>query len=248
MKHLRDTYITIFGIKPVLEALELEADWQIDKVLIAHKLSGPMIATIERLCRLRGVVCRRADLTEVNRLSKHPKQDQGVVADVLAPKMRSWEDALASVGERAHWLALEGVTTPANVGLVIRSCAGLGPDALVLPRHGTAKLSPMVVKASAGTIFKAPLVKCERLRDLLEPCRAAGFKIYGLAGGRGPCLYELDLPPRALFILGNETQGVQSQVDTWLQIPMFQGVESLNVACAATVVAAEIGRHRRSLA
>ena len=61
-------------------------------------------------------------------------------------------------------------------------------------------------------------------------------------------LFRADLPERAVYVLGNETEGlspaVAAQVDRHLAIPLAGGVESLNVACAASVVAFELARRR----
>ena len=59
-------------------------------------------------------------------------------------------------------------------------------------------------------------------------------------------LYEQDLEGRSLFLLGNETEGLSAAsrdlVDVRLSIPMAHGVESLNVASAAAVIAFEVAR------
>jgi 23S rRNA (guanosine2251-2'-O)-methyltransferase len=247
MKHLRDTYITVFGIKPVLEALEME-ELSIEKVLIDQRQQGRLIQEIERLCQRRSIWVQRCSASEVSRISKNPKQDQGVVADILAPEMDDLSQYLqqAELPQICHWVALDGITTPANVGLIIRACTGLGADAIVMPRKGTAKLSPLVIKASAGVIFKSRLLKCETLAQVLPQAKALGFKVYGLSGLQGQNIYHAEFAPRSIFVLGNETQGVQldALVDHWLSIPMYQEVESINVACAASVVGAEIGRRK----
>ena len=77
-----------------------------------------------------------------------------------------------------------------------------------------------------------------------------GYSIYGLSGEKGENIYQHRFASKGIFVLGNETQGVSEATEactyTHLSIPMFQGVESLNVACAATIVASEIARNRAS--
>ena len=246
--HPRDKYITVFGFKPVLEALEDEA-LSIEKLLLAQNLKGDTVKQVERLARQRGILVQRVPAAEVSRLSKHPKEDQGLAMDILAPRMRAasayFEEAAALPS--AMLLALDGVTTPGNVGLAIRTATGLGVDGLILPRKGTAKLSPLVIKASAGVVFKAPLLKCEQLAEVLPLAKKAGFRIYGMDAQKGQNLFKVEFAPKSIFILGNETEGLQQSsqwVDEWLAIPMSAGVESLNVACAASVIAAETLRRR----
>lgn len=244
-KHPRDTYITVYGRKPVLELLEME-DLKIDKVLIAHKSKGDIIEDILKLCETRGISPQWCSPEEVSRISKNPKQDQGIAADVVATGM---DNALHYFDETPthtdFWLALDGVTTPANVGMIIRSATALGAG-VILPLKGSSKLNPLVVKASAGVVFKSRLLKCEHLKEALLAAKKAGYTIYGLAGEEGDSIYESKFQKHCIFVMGNETEGVdeglRSLIDAWLTIPMAAGVESLNVACAATVVASELMR------
>jgi 23S rRNA (guanosine2251-2'-O)-methyltransferase len=245
-KHPRDTFITVYGRKPVLELLEM-SNMNIDKVLIAHKSKGDIIKDILKLCQDRAIVPQWVSPEEVSRISKHPKQDQGIAADVIAKGMDNALDyfggALPSGSDA--WLALDGVTTPANVGMIIRSATALGAG-VILPLKGSSKINPLVVKASAGVVFKSRLLKCEKLKDALRAAKAIGYTIYGLAGEEGFNIYESKFQKHCIFVMGNETEGVdedlRSLIDTWLTIPMAAGVESLNVACAATVVASELMR------
>lgn len=245
MTHPRDRFITVFGRKPVLEVLADPAV-QVDKVLLSRKARGPEVDSIVRLARKGSVELRKVDIQQVNRLSKSAKQDQGVAADVVAPRMGAVEDWLASGqsrGARAV-LALVGVTTPANVGIAIRSAMGAGVDGILMPRHGTAKLSPMVLKASAGHAFRAPILRCQRAEEGLAAMKERGFSLVGLTSGGGKDLFAWRRPKRVVLVLGNESTGLTPEVDAMLdervRIPMAEGVESLNVACAATLVCYEV--------
>ncbi|MGH1337353.1 MAG: RNA methyltransferase substrate-binding domain-containing protein, partial [Aureispira sp.] len=120
MKHPRDQFLTVYGRKPVLELLA-QPHLSIAKVVLARKAKGDIIKQILAACEERQVTVLRLEAEEVSRLSKHPKQDQGVAADVHTPYM---DDALKALEgdlpERCAFLALDGITTPANVGLIIR--------------------------------------------------------------------------------------------------------------------------------
>ena len=244
-KHPRDTYITVYGRKPVLELLEM-AHLNIDKVLIANKSKGNIIKDILSLCEARGITPKWVSAEEVSRISKHPKQDQGIAADVITEGMDSALHYFVDPPLHADaWLALDGVTTPGNVGMIIRSATALGAG-VILPLKGSSKINPLVVKASAGVVFKSRLLKCEKLREALMIAKNAGYTIYGLAGEEGNNIYKSNFQKHCIFVMGNETEGVdeglRSLIDEWLTIPMDAGVESLNVACAATVVASELMR------
>lgn len=248
MKHPRDQFLTIYGRKPVLEILQ-DDSLDIAKVFIAKKAKADIIKNILIACERRGVEVLRMAADQVSRMSKNPKQDQGVAADIHTPHM---DDAVRflekNTNKKLQLIALDGVTTPANVGMIIRSCTALGIDGIILPRKGNAKLNSLVIKASAGVVFKSCILKCERLTPVLKKAREIGYDVYGLSGEKGRNIYQERFSTKSLFVMGNETEGVSPQTedltDKHLFIPMANGVESLNVACAATVVASEIMRRR----
>lgn len=248
MKHPRDQFLTVYGRKPVLEVLENNS-LNIAKVFIAKKAKADIIKKILAACAQRDIEVLRVDAQQVSRMSKHPKQDQGVAADIHTPQM---DDAVhfleKNAGKNLQLIALDGITTPANVGLIIRSCTALGIDGIILPRKGCAKLNSLVIKASAGVVFKSTILKCERLTPVLKKAKEMGFDIYGLSGEKGSNMYTSSLGQKGIFVMGNETEGVSPQTEALtnqhLYIPMANGVESLNVACAATIVASELMRRK----
>ena len=250
MSHPRDRYITVYGRNPVLEALE-DGSVKVDKVLLARGLRGPVIKAIARAAKTQKIQLTSMDLAQINRISRNSRQDQGVVADVIAPRMGSIEDCIATIGASAAVLVLDGITTPGNVGMILRSATAAGLDGIVLPRHGSPEVGPLVIKASAGVAFKAPIWRASTAIEAIDALQAAGFSIVGLAGEATASLFAAPFPDRVAFVLGNETAGlsaeVRDRVDLPLSIPMSAGVESLNVAAAATVLAFEVQR-RRSVA
>lgn len=252
-KHPRDAFITIYGRKPVLEALSV-GGIQVDKVLVTKKARGGVIDEITALAEQAGVAVLRVDPREVTRLSRNAKQDQGVVADVVAPRMDGLDRWLA-LGEReggpgstCQLLMLDGLTNPQNVGMVLRTAVAAEIDAVVVPRRGCPEIGPLVVKASAGVAFRARILRTPSARDGLERLGAAGFRRYALAGEAPEDLFSTSLAGRSVFVLGNETAGVgtaaRAQIDAQLRIPMGGGVESLNVAVAGALVAYELRRQR----
>jgi len=124
-----------------------------------------------------------------------------------------------------------------------------GIDGIVVPRKGVASLDPMVVKASAGTAYKAPILKCATAGEAADRLSAAGFHLVGLDAGAPSTLFDADLPDHVCLVLGSETSGigpeVAEQVRSWVSIPMAGGVESLNVSAAAAVVCFELVRRSR---
>jgi 23S rRNA (guanosine2251-2'-O)-methyltransferase len=246
----RDTFITVYGRKPVLEVLADRAV-DVDKVVLATGAREQSARDIVRLASERGVRLERAPAERVTRISRNGRHDQGVVADVRAPRMRSVGAYLDELGRGAgteHVLVLDGVTNPANVGMILRTATAAGLAGVVLPHRGVPDVGPLTIKASAGVAYRASILRAPTAEEALRVLGEAGFMAFGLAGTEGEPFQEVAYPERAALVLGGETAGVSEEVAAWVhqwvRIPMAGGVESLNVASAAAAVAYELVRRR----
>ena len=106
-----------------------------------------------------------------------------------------------------------------------------------MPSKGNANISPLVIKASAGTVFKSNIVRCNSLLEALQDFQACGFKLCTLSSHNATPINDFKLVEPTIFILGNESEGVCQTIaeisDYRIGIPMENNVESLNVAVAA---------------
>ena len=252
----KDTFITVYGRMPVLEVLQDES-LTVDKVLVAEGTHGDSLDRIRSLARRRGVDLRTASAHRVKVLAGNGKHDQGVLADVVAPRMALVEDFVerpagrpGEAGAGDSVLVLDGVSNPSNVGMILRTATAAGLAGVVLPRVGSPGVDPLVVKASAGVAYRAPILRCRTAADGVRTLRQAGWRVVALDGCAPHDLYATELPAATALVLGNETEGVSQEVaelvDTWVSIPMADGVDSLNVSSAAAVVCFEL--RRRALA
>ena len=235
--------LTIYGRKSVLECLrDSRLDCHCLHLAASNRQSG-IVRELRELAEGRGIPVKEHSREALARISRNGRQDQGVAADIICPAFRSVTDYLSTLDDRKpqRLLALDGVTNPQNAGMIIRSAAAAGVAGLLYPERGTAGLGPLVIKASAGTVYRAPLLRCENLAPALSACREQGFRIYCLDGTGGTSLFTAPPDARAVYVLGSESEGVSKTVrdmaDQSLAIPMASGVESLNVAVAAALVA-----------
>jgi 23S rRNA (guanosine2251-2'-O)-methyltransferase len=243
----KDKFVTVYGRKPVLEALD-DPRLDVDKVMLADTARGAAAREILDAANRRGVRVQRATAQRVKVLAGNGRHDQGVLADVVAPRMRPLDLALEGSKPPRGVLVLDGITTPANVGMILRTATAAGMDGIVVPRRGVASVDPLVVKSSAGVAFRAPMLRCATAAEAAAQLRASGYPLFALDANAKESIYTADLPAKAAFVLGSETNGisddVRPHVTGWLSIPMAAGVESLNVASAAAVLCFEVVRRR----
>lgn len=230
--------LTIYGRKPVQEALHDPAIDFFRVHLAESNKPNPILDDILKQCQRRGVEVRYHDRLGLSRISKNRKQDQGVAADIVG---RNFDDFAPERQSFSCLLALDGITNPQNLGMIIRSvCAGY-VDGLLIPRKGCARIDSLVIKASAGTLFKARLLFCDDLPSALKAARDKGVTVYGLATEGSKSISDSPLDEPRIMVLGNETEGLSPAVDALCQqrlhIPMRNEVESLNVAVTGGILA-----------
>ena len=229
--------ITLYGRNVVVEVLQ-DDSIDIHKLHLAtsNKLDGA-INKIMQLAKQRNIEITYHDKNALSRISKNAKQDQGVAIDIFTKTYQS-ADAIKDL-EEYRLIALDGIQNPQNLGMIIRSCAAGNVDGIILPKKNSAKISPLVIKASAGTLFKIPIYFCDTLGEILGDVQDAN--IYALSLEAKISLYDLTPAKKSIFVLGNESEGVSPEVQNYcndsLIIPMNRGVESLNVAVTASLIA-----------
>ena len=169
---------------------------------------------------------------------------RGVLCAMLRPKLPSVEEVLQSARRVA---VLENVMNPTNVGAIFRSAAALGMDAVLLTPGCSDPLYRRSARVSMGTVFQIPWTYIgSEISHWPEPgmniLRQLGFKTTAMAL-RDDSLSvndpELALVEKLAIILGSEGDGLTettiADCDYTVKIPMYHGVDSLNVAAASAV-------------
>ena len=160
----------------------------------------------------------------------------GMPPDDLA-RLRPRPQALVLVFDRPN--------NPGNLGATIRSCDALGADGLIVTGHGADLYHPQTVRGSMGALFALPVVRRASHRDVeqwVEALAAGGIRpqIVGGSGDAGLMLHPVDLTAPTTLLAGNEAHGLcrgyRELCDRLIRIPMSGSVESLNVACAASLL------------
>ena len=164
--------------------------------------------------------------------------------------------ALGRAGAQALVVIFDRPVSPGNLGSIIRSCDALGADGLIVTGHGADVYDPATVRASAGSLFALPTIRLashneagawvDRVELDLGGTRP---QIVGASGDGDFTIEEIDLTGATVLVTGNETKGLsagyRAVCDTLVRIPMAGAADSLNVACAASIVLYEAARQRR---
>ncbi len=239
-KAFYDKILTIYGRNAVLEALR-------DETLTIHKLhlsrsnqASSQLKKMQTIAKKRNIEIVYHDKAALSRISKNAKQDQGVALDLIWEQYVD-EEAFAANHSSYRLIALDGIHNPQNLGMIIRSCAAGNIDGIILPAKNSAKISPLVIKASAGTLFRIPIIKTNDLAATLRFFKQQPAALYTLSSHARQNYRDQNYAERTIFILGNESEGVSQEVeklsDLSIAIPMNRGVESLNVAVTASLLA-----------
>ena len=182
------------------------------------------------------------ELTEAAGTRDH----QGVVARVEPYR---YADAFELAAEPSPLLVcLDRVTDPHNLGAVCRSADGAGASGVIVPAHGSARVTPAVCRASAGAVEHVRVAVVPNLARYLEEVKGSDLWVYGAAGEAGKPMWETDLKGGAAFVFGAESRGLRPLVrrtcDELVSIPLAGNVDSLNVSVAAAVLLYEARRQR----
>lgn len=162
---------------------------------------------------------------------------RGMLCAMLRPQRPSAESILSACRRVA---VLENVMNPTNVGAIFRSAAALGMDAVLLTSGCTDPLYRRSARVSMGTVFQVPWAYVED--NWQEMLKDTGFATAAMAltddslSIDDPILRQQE---KLAVVLGTEGDGLAKSTiaacDYTVKIPMYHGVDSLNVAAASAV-------------
>ena len=156
-------------------------------------------------------------------------------------------------GPRFLGVLLDRPASPGNVGSIIRSADAFGADGVIVTGHAADVYDPRAVRASTGSLFARPVVRCPSHHEVItwvEAQRASGIPVVLAATDEhGEVdVFDHDFTQPTLLLVGNETTGLTAAwrhlCDVTVRIPITGAASSLNAANAATTVLYEVARQR----
>jgi 23S rRNA (guanosine2251-2'-O)-methyltransferase len=242
----------ISGLRAVEQLLASESS-EIRRIYAEYQTANPRVEAIIKSARQDGVEiapANRARLTQISGESRH----QGVVAEVRRSTVMDEAGLRTMVEERLQadetllLLVLDGVQDPHNLGACMRTADAAGVDAVIVPRHGAAKLGPTVSKVAAGAAEQLTFVPVGNLARVLAWLADYGVRCVGTSDKADGSLFEADLGGSIALVMGREhtglSKGITSRCDVLVSLPMEGVVSSLNVSVATGICLYEIVRQR----
>ncbi len=235
------------GVRNINQAVENQ--WHICSFLYAgeRRLSSWATTLLAQVATDINYDLAGALMTELS-----SKEDTSELLAVV--RMRSEAEPFALSGNPLIVL-FDRPSNKGNLGTMLRSCDAFGVDGLILTGHAVDIYEPDVISSSMGSFFHVPFMRLSDNADIdayVERLRTAypGLMVIGTTAHRQTRLQDLALGGPVLFLVGNETGGLNQHLteccDVMATIPMSQAstATSFNVSCAATVMLYEANRQR----
>ncbi len=180
----------------------------------------------------------------------------GALAKVTSPVTPQPMAAVASIPQQPDpsvlsgmVIVLVGVADPGNAGTIVRLAEAAGASAVVSCADAVDPWNPKCVRASAGSLFRVPVLDAGTVDTCVSLLREAGMTLVACDAGAATFHDDADLTGDVAILLGNEAHGLlggaHAAADLVVSVPMHGDVESLNVAMTGTILAFESARQRR---
>lgn len=237
----------VFGIHPVLEALDSEQE--VEKILIQKGMRTEMSKRISDEARKKNIPISVVPVEKLNRVTR--KNHQGVIAFISAIQYASLDnviDQCYSTGQTPLFLLLDQITDVRNFGAIARTAEAAGVHTIIVPSKGSALITSDAVRTSAGALNHIPVCRVKDLGNTIKYLKDSGFKVIGASEKGKKSVFESELTSPLSIVMGSEEKGISEQVlelcHDQLHLPMKGKVGSLNVSVAASIFIFEAVRQR----
>lgn len=231
----------VYGLHPIEEVLRAGRR-KISRLMVA----GSPRPSLENLASQFSIPVERVEKSVLDSLIDH---HQGVAAEVeLYPysDLHKILEAIKEAGNRALVLILDMLQDPQNLGTLIRTAEAMDVQGILIPKRGTAGVTPAVVSASSGACEHLRIAQVNLARAMAE-LKKADVWIAGLENAAETRdIYTSELNTPLAIVVGAEGQGLRKLVretcDFLIRIPMHGSVGSLNAAVAGSIALYEARR------
>ena len=163
------------------------------------------------------------------------KIHQGMMAVIDKPSYIEFEEITGNI------IVLNGLTSPENVGSIVRSCAAFGAVTIVIDEKTCSPFLRRCIRVSTGNVFNIKVYKSSDLKNDLLALAHNGYSIISTANTQNAIsLNKYKFPESSAIIIGSEGHGIEEEIlkisDAILKIDINEDVTSLNASITAAII------------
>ncbi|MBQ1962249.1 MAG: 23S rRNA (guanosine(2251)-2'-O)-methyltransferase RlmB [Clostridia bacterium] len=228
----------------------LRSGREIDRLLVAHGVSGGSVTAIIAKCSSRGILIKEVSPQKLDYYCNGANH-QGVAVFFASQEYCEVSDILdtaASRNEKPFIIICDEIEDPHNLGAIIRTAEACGVHGIIIPKRRSASLNATVAKSASGALEYMKVARVTNIANTIEELKEAGVWVFGAdMDGGDYTKTDFDIP--CALVIGNEGKGigplVAKKCDGIVSLPMFGKINSLNASVAAAVLMYEVVRSRR---
>ena len=240
----------VCGRNPVLEAVR--SGREIDRLLVAHGVSGGSVTAIIAKCNQRGILIKEVSPQKLDYYCSGANH-QGVAVMFASQEYSTPEDILNTAKERNEQpfiIICDEIEDPHNLGAIIRTAEACGVHGIIIPKRRSASLNATVAKSASGALEYMKVARVTNIANTIDFLKEQGVWVMGAdMDGEDYSLVDFDIP--CALVIGNEGKGIGTltakKCDRIVSLPMCGKINSLNASVAAGVLMYEVLRKRRKL-
>lgn len=235
----------VFGHHASVEALQAGRG---NKLFIQEDAHSDKIDELKVLAQAQAVPLKWVPKQKLDTLSDGGVH-QGIILAITPYEYLTLDSLLEknSAEENPFFLILDSLEDPHNFGSILRTADASGVSGVIIPKHRSVGITPVVTKASTGAVEYVPIARVTNLAQAIKQLKEAGFWIFG-TDMEGTDYRHWQVNGSIALIIGNEgrgmSAGLKKEVDEMLTIPMTGHVQSLNAGVAAGLMMYEVFRKR----
>ena len=237
----------ICGRNPVLEAVR--SGREIDRLLVAHGVSGGSVTAIIAKCNQRGILIKEVSPQKLDYYCAGANH-QGVAVMFASQEYSTPEEILAVAkerGEQPFIIVCDEIEDPHNLGAIIRTAEACGVHGIIIPKRRSASLNATVAKSASGALEYMKVARVTNIPNTIDFLKSQGVWVFGAdMDGEDYASVDFDMP--CALVIGNEGKGIGTLVakkcDGIISLPMNGKINSLNASVAAGILMYEVVRKR----
>ena len=239
----------ICGRNSVLEAVR--SGREIDRLLIAHGVSGGSVAAILAKCSQRGILIKEVSPQKLDYYCGGANH-QGVAVMFASQVYSTVEEILSwaeEKNEKPFIIICDELEDPHNLGAIIRTAEACSVHGIIIPKRRSASLNATVAKSASGALEYMKVARVTNIPNTIDELKEKGVWVFG-ADMNGNDYTTLDYNIPCAIVIGNEGKGIGKLVakkcDAIISLPMFGKINSLNASVAAGVLMYQVVKNRNT--